>query len=199
MADTERATEHESVRWLNSGEFETLLALDREIFEHSWHRNTMDEIVNLRTNLCAVVDDETGTPVGFVIFEVQGDRFYVLKMGVSKDHRRAGYGEELLQFITDRMTPRRNKLEMDVREGLALDSHGFFTSYGFKATGVHADFFKVFTIDSEEPCHVEDSYNFVMEIVFEMPFEPMTEEKKEMLEAAGIKIGDAADIQREFL
>lgn len=201
MADAQCAMKHkESVRWLRDGEFEILVEMDSAIFSRPWLRSTMDEIVNKRNNLCAIVEDIQGDPAGFIIFEVQGDRFYVLKMGVLDGQRRSGLGRELLQFLTDRMTINRNKIEIDVREELALDAHKFYTGFGFKATGVRSDFFKVYDRDPEEPSHVEDSYNFVLDVVLEMPTVPMITEKREVVDNAGLEsVNNVDGFVRKFL
>lgn len=162
MADTAGATLHFKARWLKKSDFLSVTNLDREIFDHPWKRSTMDEVIQCRNNLCIVVEHE-GAIVGFSIFDIHRDRFYILKIGVSRPFRRLGIGTELMNFLKSNLNEVRNKIEMDVREGLAFEGGvKFFKTHDLVSSCVNRDFFKVFDDGDQEPSHVEDSINFLM-------------------------------------
>ena len=163
MSTTDGAMKHPiTLRWFKKEELDALVAADETIFRHPWKRDAMKEVVVTNNNLCLVA--EAGEEIlGFLIFEIQRDRFYILKMGVIPGKRQKGVGTALLNYLRERLSGARTIIETDVRESLALvgEAYKFYQKHGFKGAGMDHEFFKVYAENADEPSHVEAAIKFV--------------------------------------
>lgn len=147
------------VRWMDREKDEAaVLGIEHESSSLPWKRDDFADVLH-HIQVVSAVATMGGRTVGYVIFEVQNDRIYIVKLSVLPDYRRRQVATRLLQFVQDNRVGRKI-LEFDVRES-STDAHIFLSKAGFNATGVRRGFFKEYGEDDYTPCHVEDSYNFV--------------------------------------
>lgn len=138
-----------NVRWMIRRDLPECLKIESESFPSPWSES--DFLLVLRQPNAVGVVVENGTQVlGFAIYELCDGYTHLLDIAVAPEHRRKGYGSQLISWITARIRPpKRLSLELEVRETNLVAQH-FFRSVGLKATSVERGFF----VDTHEDGYV---------------------------------------------
>ncbi len=79
--------------------------------------------------------------VGFMVYELAPDRIYLHDFGVAPEHRRTGVGRRLMERLMGKISWRRRRLFVLVRE-TNLGAHRFFASCGLRAEHVAREWFQ---------------------------------------------------------
>jgi ribosomal protein S18 acetylase RimI-like enzyme len=135
-----------SIRWLIRRDMPAVLKL-QESLEFPWEEaDFFDALGN--SNCIGMAADANGTVVGYMIYELYREYFYIEHLAVRADLRRQKIGTQLVGLLLDRLNPqRRTCINTNVRES-DLPTQLFFKNLDFRATLIR-DYYET-----------EDSYYF---------------------------------------
>lgn len=132
------------VRWVTGRDMSSIAAIESLSFSKPWRRSDFDKCLgDPAGNRIGKVVEVDGEVVGFMIYELQPERFYVINMAVRPSHRKMGIARAMIDHIKAKLDNgyrRRRKVETYVSDHF-LDAHIFFKTIGFVAVGVERDFF----------------------------------------------------------
>lgn len=158
-----RGTMNQEIRWVTGRDMSSMTAIESASFSKPWKRSDFDKCLGDPTNnRIGKVFEVDGEVVGFIIYELQFDRFYIINMAVMPSHRKRGIAREMIGHVTDKLNngyKRRRKVETYVSDHF-LDAHIFFKRVGFRAIGVERDFFGKDSGDAYLFCYRSDSLGF---------------------------------------
>lgn len=135
-----------SIRWLIRRDMPTVLKI-QESLEHPWEEaDFFDALGN--TNCIGMAAESNGIVVGYMIYELYKDYFYIEHLAVREEVRRQKIGTQLVRMLLDRLSPdRRISISTNVRES-NLATQFFLKSLDFRASLIR-DYYEA-----------EDSYYF---------------------------------------
>jgi ribosomal-protein-alanine N-acetyltransferase len=139
-----------AIRWLIRRDMPEVLQIERLCFEFPW--TDEDFMVCLRQRNCIgmVAEDEAGTIVAFMVYELHKSRLAILNFCVGVRWQRMGVGTQMVGKLIDKLhQQRRNEIIVETRER-NLDAQLFFKAMGFRATDVVRDHYE----DTDEDCYV---------------------------------------------
>lgn len=139
------------VRWMLRCDMPAVLAIEREAFEFPWREEDFVRVLRQHNVIGMVADDlDGGRVAGFVIYENLKTRLHVLNLATAADARRRGVARAMIGKLASKLTPRRPRMLLEVRE-TNLGAQQCFRRLGFRAIAVLRDFYE------EAP---EDAYLF---------------------------------------
>jgi ribosomal-protein-alanine N-acetyltransferase len=142
-----------SVRLMRRSDVLRVLDIENESFEVPWSEK--DFLICLKDRKClglvALYEDLV---VGFVVYELERERFRILNLAVVRDFRRCDVGRRLVDKLIEKLrVQRRSEIELYVRER-NLGAQLFFRDLGFEATGVIRDYYDESPEDAYRMCYV---------------------------------------------
>jgi len=147
------------IRWMIRRDMPEVLEIEQQSFEYPWRE---DDFVNsLRQRNCiGMVAEHEDLVVGFMIYELHKDRIHLLNFAVSSDYRRMSVGNQMAQKLIWKLTPRRNRISLEVRE-TNMPAQLFFREMGFRAITVLRGFYD----ENEEDAYVMEYKRMVEKTV----------------------------------
>jgi len=135
-----------SIRWLIRRDMPTVLKI-QESLKFPWEEaDFFDALGN--TNCIGMAAESHGIVVGYMIYELYKDYFYIEHLAVREEVRRQKIGTQLVGMLLDRLSPdRRIYISTNVRES-NLATQFFLKSLNFRASLIR-DYYET-----------EDSYYF---------------------------------------
>jgi ribosomal protein S18 acetylase RimI-like enzyme len=157
-------TLEKGVRWAIRADIPQILAIDGQTGERPWGENELLALLR-RPNtigLVARTQDVTKRDVilGFMVYELGEDKYYIHQIAVRADMRRLGVGRLFLDYIKAKLRNggKRTSIETDARDS-NLAAHLFLRSQGFKAVQVFRDFYADELVPGDDAV-TEDGYRF---------------------------------------
>ena len=119
----------------------TLHDAARRPFDESWSARSVAEVLAM-PGTAAWVSNVDGSPAGFVIVRSAADECEILTIGVTRDHRRAGVGQGLVEAALEVARlggARRVYLEVAEDNGPA---RAFYAFLGFSEIGLRPGYYR---------------------------------------------------------
>jgi ribosomal-protein-alanine N-acetyltransferase len=139
-----------AIRWLIRRDMPEVLAIERLCFEFPWTDEDFMGCLRQRNCIGMVAEDEAGTIVAFMVYELNKSRLAILNFCVGVRWQRMGVGTQMVGKLIDKLhQQRRNEIIVETRER-NLDAQLFFKAMGFRATDVVRDHYE----DTDEDCYV---------------------------------------------
>jgi ribosomal-protein-alanine N-acetyltransferase len=122
------------IRWMIRRDMTRVLDIERQCYDHPWTESEMCDYLRCRTHIgvVAVIEDEV---VGYMLYGMQPDGYWIDSVTVAKGAQRCGIGWALGEYLKRKTTAQRRVLRTMVREG-NLQGLMFFRSLGFTATSL---------------------------------------------------------------
>jgi len=121
-----------SIRWFIKRDMPNVLKL-QENFEFSWEEEDFIEAL-VQTNCIGMIAEANNEIVGFIIYELYRENFYIVNLAVKENYRRQKVGSQLIGLLQDRLNPhRRTFINTNVREN-QLQAQLFLKNLSFKAS-----------------------------------------------------------------
>ena len=118
----------------------TILQIERENFPDPWSAKSITDTLNQPNNLC-LTGEKAGKVIGY-LFATLIDKGEILVISVSKEMKRQGVGEALINELIQVATERNiQSLILEVRES-NKESIAFYEKMGFKKDGVRSGYYK---------------------------------------------------------
>lgn len=140
------------IRWMIRRDMPEVLAIDAAGYNEPWLEEDFLRVLRQR-NVIAMIAEHGTAVIGFMVYEVHGRRFEMLRFAVHPDWRRQGVGAKMVVKIASKMTKNRRQWIMADISERSLEAQLFARDMGFRAIGVRRDFDGTDTI-----------YRFVLEI-----------------------------------
>ncbi len=141
------AADKVEIRWMIRRDMPEVLAIETGSFEFPWREDDFIRCLRQR-NAIGMVAERNERIVGFMVYELHGDRLHVLNFAVAADERRHGVGTTLCQKLGSKLSrERRTRILLEVRES-NLDALKFFRAIGFRAISILRDFYEDTTEDA---------------------------------------------------
>jgi ribosomal-protein-alanine N-acetyltransferase len=139
-----------AIRWLIRRDMPEVLQIERLCFEFPWTDEDFMGCLRQRNCIGMVAEDEAGTIVAFMVYELHKSRLAILNFCVGVRWQRMGVGTQMVGKLIDKLhQQRRNEIVVETRER-NLDAQMFFKAMGFRATHVVRDHYE----DTDEDCYV---------------------------------------------
>lgn len=148
------------IRWIERGDLDGVHAISQLEFDFPLSKSDFAAFLN-KKNTNGFVATEEDRILGYLIYEIRKDCYSVYEMCVLPPYRRRGIGMDLLGKMKEKLSCEGGRpIVADARES-TTDAHHFLAAAGFRATGIHRDFFQdEFLEFSGVATHKEDSYRF---------------------------------------
>lgn len=135
------------VRWMIRRDMPEVLAIETSVFQFPWNEDHFVRCLRPR-NCIAMVADEDGRIVGYMLYELHKTRLHVLNLAVHPDHWRRGIGRAMVERLKGKLSyQRRARLVLDVRE-TNLAAQKFFRAMGFRAVNLLKGYYDVVSEDA---------------------------------------------------
>lgn len=122
------------VRWMIRRDMPEVRAIERESFEYPWSPDEFHEALAYRTTVGMVAEDSNRV-VGFMVFMLGNTKLELWSLAVAADRRREGVGTALVEKLVSKLSERRRRITLEVRE-TNLPAQMFFRAQGFRAVRV---------------------------------------------------------------
>jgi ribosomal protein S18 acetylase RimI-like enzyme len=121
-----------SIRWMIKRDLPAILKI-QESLKFPWTEAEFLEALG-NTNCIGMSAEAHGLIVGYMIYELYKEYFYVVNLAVTEELRRQHIGSQLVNMLLDRLNPnRRTCINTNVRES-DLITQLFLKNLNFKAT-----------------------------------------------------------------
>ena len=145
------------VRWMIRRDMGEILDIEKESFSSPWAEEDFIKYLKERNVIGMVAEIGDGNDdqiVGYMVYSLYKDRLELKNFAVHPDFRRQGVGTKLAEKLKGKLsTSRRTRVVTHVSEG-NYRAQKFFSSKGFRATGVIKNHFST----------GEDAYAFQYEV-----------------------------------
>lgn len=138
------------MRWAIKRDLPDILRIENECYEQPWSEEDFIRCLRQRNCICLAAE-VADCVVGFVVYELQRSSLNVLNFAVRPDCQRRGIGSAIAKKLVSKLTERRNRITLHVRES-NLAAQLFFRSQGFVAIGIERDYY--------DTHWAEDAYRF---------------------------------------
>jgi len=129
------------VRWMIRRDMRAVLEMEAQCFEFPWREADFTRCLRQANCIGLVADDlATARLAGFVIYENHKTRTHVLSLAVAPGYRRRGVARAMIENLKGKLTPRRQRILLEVRE-TNLAAQLCFRQLGFRAVSVLRDFY----------------------------------------------------------
>lgn len=110
--------------------------IEDSCFEHPWTEKDFDKYLRAKNIWGYVFEDEYGTVVGYIVYELHPFKLDVLNLAVHPEYRHRGFGRALLGHVLERLSKEGvPRLTCMVRES-NLDAQCFLRACGIRAVNV---------------------------------------------------------------
>lgn len=138
------------VRWMIRADIPAVLDIESRSFQHPWSEEEFIRVLRKPNCIGMVIEDESETVRGYMIYELHKNRFHLLSLAVHPDHWRKGFARRMIKTLAGRLTcNRRTRILCEIRE-CNLAAQQAFRAMGFKAVSILKEFFD----DSDEDAYV---------------------------------------------
>jgi ribosomal-protein-alanine N-acetyltransferase len=122
------------IRWMIRRDMTEVLEIEKNSFEFPWSEEDFIRCLRQR-NCIGMVAEYDERVVGFMIYELSGNRINVLNFVSHPQFRNQGIGCAMASRLRGKLSHRRTQLQIKIRES---NLHGqlFFRNRGFKAIAV---------------------------------------------------------------
>lgn len=127
------------LRWMIRRDLPEVVQLEQQSAECCWVEEDFLRCLQQR-NCAAVVAVHDEKVVGVLVYESHKARLHLLNLVVHQQWRRLGVGERLIADLVTKLSYRRDRILLEVRE-TNLGAQLFFQKNGFRATGVTRRYF----------------------------------------------------------
>lgn len=135
------------IRWMIRRDMPEVLGIEGQSFEFPWSEEDFIRCLRQR-NCIGMVAEYDEHVAGFMIYELHRNRLHILNFAVSAAFQRRGVGRQMVEKLTNKLSPqRRNRILLEVRE-TNLAAQLFFRNLGFRAVAVLRDFYDDTTEDA---------------------------------------------------
>jgi len=111
-----------------------VLVIEQASFKGAWTQEDFRDCLGAR-NCLSMVAEQDKTVVGFMIYERDKTRLHILNLAVHPQRRRQKVGAALVKRLTSKLSTRRTRITLKVRE-TNLGAQLFFRQQGFRAVDV---------------------------------------------------------------
>jgi ribosomal-protein-alanine N-acetyltransferase len=151
-------------------DFSEVLDIEFECFDYPWFEADFVRCLRGRNCIGMVADEVSvgadgeigGQVLGYMVYELFGDKLELLNLAVRTDRWRTGVGRLLVEKLVGKLSPhRRTRIVADVLDA-NLRAQLFFRAAGFRADGVIRDCF-----DNPSDCfgnHSLDALRFIYRV-----------------------------------
>ncbi len=122
------------VRWMLTKDYDAIIAIERESFEHAWTRAELTKFLKHHAHV-GYVAVMNGEVVGYFLYELHPSHFEMVGIAVHPKHRRAGIATKMMGELHKKMISRRGCVKLLVREA-NVAGQLFFRSCGYLGTGI---------------------------------------------------------------
>ena len=132
------------IRWAIKRDLPEVLAIEQASFTLPWQEEDFLKALRQRNTIGNVAElclpkghpNYTGEwpIVGYMVYEL-GPCLTILNLAVHPAHRRCGVGRQMVAKLQSKLSPRKNRIRVDVSEA-SLPGHLFFRAVGFEAVRV---------------------------------------------------------------
>lgn len=158
------------IRWMIKKDMRDVLEIERASFNQPWNEEQFTEFLRQPNAVCMVAETWNEV-IGYMAYTIHKDRLAVENFAVDPEFRRETVGSRMVHRLKEKAEYQsRSRISLCVRER-NLPAQKFWSSNGFKATGVIRDYYQ--DIDG-----VEDAYRFACE-VFTSPSDVTHNRRKE--------------------
>jgi|APGre2960657373_1045057.scaffolds.fasta_scaffold03749_4 ribosomal-protein-alanine N-acetyltransferase len=128
------------IRWMTKEDVKHAIKIDKESPD-PWLESDFAECLKPWGRIGKIIEVD-GKVVGYMLYELMNERFYLINIAVSELMRRRGLGRTLVKQLIDKLeNGNRTIIDIHISED-NLVGHLFFKSLGFRAISVDRDFFR---------------------------------------------------------
>lgn len=130
--------------------------LEQKIFARSWSKESIEDTLSVKENVCLVAVDGNGVIAGYCIFTTSFEDADLCRIAVSAEYRRKHIAEKLFESAFKKLEKNGiNRILLEVRKSNE-PAVSLYKKYGFKEVGIRKGYYS-------EP--VEDALVFLLEII----------------------------------
>lgn len=94
---------------------EAIAKIEEQSFSSPWTKTEIEETFKYDYNHLIYIQDEDSTVIGYVIYNLIADESELLRIAVSSEKRKAGYGDKLMEEYLDKIRETAEKGFLEVR------------------------------------------------------------------------------------
>ncbi len=130
------------VRWMIRRDQDRVLEIEKDCFASPWTRGDFERAISTRNKIGMVVEElDEHQVLGFMIYELFGNRLNLARIAVEKRYRREGVGSAMIRKLLSKLGYfRRTMITAKLRES-ELEAQLFFKSFDFRAIGLLRGYF----------------------------------------------------------
>ena len=122
------------IRWHIRRDLPEMLAIDAASYRKAWTEERFLACMRKR-NCISMTAEVRSTVVGFMTYELEADRFVLIRLAVDPAWRFHGIGGEMVSKLVSKLgRPRREEVDAFVSER-NVAGHLFLASHGFQCVG----------------------------------------------------------------
>ena len=128
------------LRLMSKSDLDRICEIEFDSYNEPWNRDEFKTLIKSDNHICSVAVVE-GQVVGFLIYELSKNYFYLKSIAVSPKYRRMRIGTRLVERMSEMLSEtNRKSCRVHIPESNLLGQK-FLREMGFKATHVMRNFF----------------------------------------------------------
>lgn len=121
--------------WLVRSHMPQVLAIESASFEYPWCKDDFVSVLRQRNCIGYIVREDKKV-VAFTLYELHKGKLDILNLAVHPDHRRQGYGRQLVERLIDKLSQQQRHTLRTTCWERNLPAQLFFRALGFRVTEI---------------------------------------------------------------
>jgi len=122
------------MRWIVADDIQQVLDIEAELYSDPLSEYDLRELLSRRTVAGKVAEDLYGDVAGFIVYETKAICYEIMRLSISSQCLRQGYGTCIIKDLKKRLSTRRPSIGIQVQER-SLPMQLFLRAMGFLHCG----------------------------------------------------------------